>query len=234
MKRFLVKERLEQGAIVKLDAEESRHAAKSLRLEAGQEVLITDGRGREAQGEVISAGPAAVEVRLGEIRESGKTVRLELLQSVLKGPKMDWLVEKATELGVSAIYPAQSERTVASGDRKDRWLRIAESAVKQSGNLNLPEIHDLRPLASAMALPEGAVGLMLQPGAGKGLADWIREKKGSTRFVLAIGPEGGFTETEEEALLAAGYLPAALSRQILRGETAGVAALAIAAHAIDF
>lgn len=237
MRRFFVPEQsFTPGAQLKLSPEETKHAAKVLRMEAGAEVLLLNGKGSEARARFLSLGPEGAEVEILEVRTLEKAIRLELLQAPLKGPKMDWLVEKLTELGVDALWPARTQRTVAAGEKEERWQRIAQAAVKQSGNPSMPEIHSVLPLSEAVArLPE-ATKILLQPGASLSLAEAVRGAKaaGAQAVVLAIGPEGGFTPDEERQLAESGFVAACLSKQVLRGETAAIAALAIAAHCIDF
>jgi len=237
MRRFFVEGTLTPGARLTLSPEETKHAARVLRLTEGAEILLLNGLGLEARARLLSLGIEGAEAEVLEVREILKPVRLELLQAPLKGPKMDWLVEKATELGVDAIWPARTERTVAAGEKEDRWARIAQSAVKQSGNPSFPKLHALQPLDEVIArLPSDATRVHLQPGAGASLYEVISGAKagGARTIILAIGPEGGFSPAEEAKLTKAGFLPASLSRQVLRGETAALAALAIAAHCIDF
>jgi 16S rRNA (uracil1498-N3)-methyltransferase len=237
MRRFFVEQPLSVGARARLSPEETKHAARVLRLAPGAEVLLLNGLGLEARARLLSLEAEGAEAEVLEVKEITKPVRLELLQAPLKGPKMDWLVEKLTELGVDALRPARTERTVAAGEKEDRWARIAQAAVKQSGNATFPKLHPLVSFDEALAqLPAGAFRVHLQPGAAGALHEVIsRAKAGGARTViLAIGPEGGFSTTEEEKLTQAGFVPASLSRQVLRGETAALAALAIAAHCIDF
>lgn len=241
MRRFFVETDLAAGGRVRFSPEETKHAARVLRLSVGAEVLVLNGRGLEARARLLGLEPEGAEAEILEVKEVKKAVRLELLQAPLKGPKMDWLVEKLTELGVDALRPARTERTVAAGnltaDKEDRWARIAQAAVKQSGNATFPKLHPLASLAEALKqLPAESARVHLQPGAAESLHEVIvKAKKGGARTViLAIGPEGGFSPDEEILLESAGFAPASLSRQVLRGETAALAALAIAAHCIDF
>jgi 16S rRNA (uracil1498-N3)-methyltransferase len=233
MRRFLVSGGLKAGSLLTLSPEESKHAVKSLRLTEGSAIALMDGRGLEAEGRLRSADMLGAVVEIISVREADASLPIEIIQATLKGPKMDWLVEKLTEIGVSDIRLASTKHTVATGEKIDRWQRIAQSAVKQSGNPQIPSIHAAKPLAEL--LPELGHGLkiLLQPGASKGVAELVRENKGQ-RVMLAVGPEGGFTSEEERYLQEAGFVPAALSRQILRGETAALVAAALAAHSIDF
>jgi 16S rRNA (uracil1498-N3)-methyltransferase len=237
MRRFFIDQALVTGEKITLSPEETKHAARVLRLQAGAEVILLNGKGLEARARFLSLDFAGAEAEIFEVNKVSKPIRLELLQAPLKGPKMDWLVEKATELGVDAIHPARTARTAPFVEKEDRWARIAQAAVKQSGNANFPDLHAVQSLEQAiMNLPPHAARILLQPGAELSLHEAIlRAKSQSAKVViLAIGPEGGFDEQEEEKLIAAGFLAASLSKQVLRGETAALAALAIAAHCIDF
>lgn len=235
MRRFLVESPLVEGEIIRLGAEEARHAIKALRLRVGDAILLTNGQGIEADAKLAQVEPELVTVAVLKVRKLERTVSLELLQAPLKGPKMDWLIEKITEIGVAVVHLARTQNTVAAGEKIDRWQRVAQAAMKQSGNAHLPQIKAVLPLNEAMAGLSG-LKILLQPKAPIGLATAIAEGKKTEqkRIILAIGPEGGFTPDEESTLIQAGFIPAALSHQILRGETAAIAALAIASHSIDF
>lgn len=235
MKRFLVNEKLVMGAAIQLDAAESKHAARVLRLQVGDEILLTDGKGLEARAKLVQVEKEDVRAQIFELREAAtRPCRVELLQAPLKGPRMDWLVEKLTELGLDSLHPIRTQFTVASNDKEDRWSRLVQAAVKQSGNPHSMEISPLLALDEAIAeLPEG-LKILLSPSAGTSLSSLVQKKGSAKKIFLAIGPEGGFSPAEESALEAKGFLPAALSPQILRGETAAISAVAITLHLIDF
>jgi 16S rRNA (uracil1498-N3)-methyltransferase len=236
MKRFLVNHPLVEGARLQLSPEESKHAVRVMRLEPGHKVLLTDGKGVEAEAILISSDRSGATLDVGTVRSAAsKGHRLELLQGMLKGARMDWLVEKATELGVSSIRAVDTQYSVA-GERTDRWIRVAQSALKQSGNLSLPDFPAVTSLSEALPkLPEGFHGLLLSPTAKQGLAPLIKAlgpKPGTV--VLAIGPEGGFSPEEEKLLESKGFRACLLSGQILRGETAALVAASVALHALEF
>ncbi len=237
MKRFLVRERLVEGSRLQLSQEESKHCTRVMRLGAGDSILLTDGKGLEAEAKIISSEKSGVVAEVTAVKEeASRGFRFELIQAPLKGPRMDWLVEKATELGVHALHVLDSQFSVAGGERSERWQRLAQAAMKQSGNTRLPEIHDAAPLKEVLGrLPSGFAGFLLSPGASTGLAEAVSGaiKQGKEHVVLAIGPEGGFSREEEEAFAAQGFLPCLLSRQILRGETAALSALVIALHTLE-
>lgn len=236
VKRFLVNQPLVAGTRLQLSPEESKHAVRVMRLEAGAKVLLTDGKGHEAEATLLSSDKSGATFDVGAVREARvKAFRLELLQGVLKGPRMDWLVEKATELGVNAIRAVDTQYSVA-GERADRWARVAQAALKQSGNLTMPEFPPVCGLAEALDhLPSGFHGLLLSPTAKEGLAPLVKSLGPSPgTVVLAIGPEGGFSPAEEKLLETKGFRACLLSGQILRGETAALVAASVALHALEF
>jgi 16S rRNA (uracil1498-N3)-methyltransferase len=237
MKRFLVTENLAVGARIRFSPEETKHAIRVMRLGPGSKVLLTDGKGLEAEAELLDAEKSGALLEILTLRKAGeRSYRVTLLQAVLKGPRMDWLVEKATELGVDAIHMVDSQFSVA-GERAERWARLAQAAMKQSGNLRMPELRMASGLADALdRLPAGYRGFLLSPTAEKGLAEAIKGAvaKNSGLVVLAIGPEGGFSAEEESLLESRGFQACRLSAQILRGETAALAAACIALHTLEF
>ncbi|MGE3261511.1 MAG: 16S rRNA (uracil(1498)-N(3))-methyltransferase [Bacteriovoracia bacterium] len=240
MKRFLVRDPLIVGQKVQLPPEEARHAYKVLRLGIDDEVLLTDGYGKEAHGRIVESAKEAtfVEVLSVMVKANTRKISVEILQAPLKGSRMDWLVEKLTELGVDTLHPVQTEHTVATTEKEDRWIRLVQAAVKQSGNLRPLKIQALLPLADALKAEAKLPGLklLLSPSAPLSLAKALLEKISAKppRIVLAIGPEGGFSKAEEEELIRQGFQAVALSHQILRGETAGLTAAAITLHLVDF
>jgi len=237
MKRFLVAGNLALGARIELSPEEAKHCTRVMRLGVGDSLILTNGRGVEAEAKILSAEKAGVVVEITNICEQAPSpFRCELIQAPLKGPRMDWLVEKATELGVSALHVMDSQYSVAGGERSDRWKRLAQAAMKQSGNPQFPEIFDAAPLGEILGRMRGPFsGFLLSPSAQIGLADGVALalKNGATNLVLAIGPEGGFSREEDEVFQARGFLPCRISRQILRGETAAISALSIALHTLE-
>ncbi len=149
---------------------------------------------------------------------------------------------KATEIGVQLITPITTQYSVALEGKEDRWKRIVQASMKQSGNAMALEINKLQSLESVLGKKEAGAfwKFVLCPDAHLSLLQQVQIglKAGplpsKARIVLAIGPEGGFSKKEEEAFIEAGFMPASLSKNILRGETAAIAAAAILAHTIDF
>ena len=151
---------------------------------------------------------------------------------------MEWAIEKCTELGVARIVPLISRRTdshlaAASGKRVERWQRIARQAAEQSRRSSPPEIAEPAKLSGALNLSPGLRILLSESEDHKLLREVLMQENASSGIVLAIGPEGGWTEEELQAFQQAGWISASLGNTILRAETAAIAAMAIAASALN-
>ncbi len=213
------------------------HIRNVLRLGPGDSLTLVTPRGDEYSSVIRKAGQKAVEVEILEkVRVAKKDICLEiaLAQGLPRSSKMDFVIQKATELGVASIHPFTSSRSVprtnparAQG-RLARWRRIAMEACKQCGRTSVPRIHEILPLAEAIrAAGEEDRKIVLWEGAP---AAWERVFEGSPpprRFFVLVGPEGGLAEQEVKACQAAGFIPAGLGRRILRTETAALCFLAI-------
>ncbi len=227
MHRFFAQALEENTA--RLLPEEEAHCLRVLRMAAGDACqALVDGRIFAAR--ILSVSPG-VTLELGEEMPSTEArVRVTLYQGIPKGDKMDYIVQKCTEAGVCRIVPVAFSRCVARWDGKDaekkrqRLQRIAAEAAKQSGRALLPQIE--APLdfsALCRALPRHALALApWEEQRGRGIAaQW----QGQEDVALVIGPEGGISAGEIEALIAAGAVPVTLGPRIFRTETAGLAAL---------
>jgi 16S rRNA (uracil1498-N3)-methyltransferase len=218
---------LAEGAAVRLDGDRVHRLRDVLRLEAGVTIAVFDGRGAEREATLASVDRAAVTLRLGAAREAAPEppVPVTLVCGFPRGRRGDWLVEKATELGVAAIAPLATERSVLRpGDgRVERWRRIAIEAAEQSGRAIVP--------AFAEAPPPGALCLLADLGAAPTVAEALAAvappgAAGTGGIALYVGPEGGWSDEERVSLLAAGARPVTLGPRRLRVETAAVAGLA--------
>ena len=230
--RFFCPFPIAPGAQVELPPETAHHAIRVLRLEDGDAVRIFDGRGGEWAGRLARAGKALrVVLESFDGAEREPRLAVTLVQALPSGDKMDWIVEKGVELGVSAIQPVAAKRSVVrlSGERMarriDHWRQIAVAACEQCGRNRVPEVLPLLDLPQYLATPpkENETRWILAPGAGSRLCGRDRP---SGSIALLIGPEGGFEEAELLAAKAAGFGPVSLGPRVLRTETAGAAALA--------
>ncbi len=211
--------------------EDARHIAKSLRMRPGEEVTLCDCLGYDYRGEIAEVSPEAVRVRILEICKSfaEPSVQVTLCQALLKGDKMDWVVQKAVELGVRRIQPMVTARCVSRPDEKalskkvQRWQKIALEAAKQSGRGIIPEVLPAVSFQKAVkAAPKPR--LLFYEGGGRRVPELLSETEAA--LSMFIGPEGGFADEEVAQMEAEGGVRATLGPRILRAETAPLAALA--------
>ncbi len=208
----------------------AHHALRVLRLHDGDAIVLFDGSDGEVEARLIVRGKTAFAL-LGERRavERESPLQLVLVQALASGDKMDWIVQKAVELGVAAIQPVQAERSVLrlSGERADKrlahWRQVAVSACEQCGRNRIPELRPLQALTHWLAAARGELCYVLAPGGLRGFAD---EPRPQGVVHVLVGPEGGWGEAELAACDAAGTRRIGLGPRVLRTETAGLAALA--------
>lgn len=230
--RVFVHAPLAAGQRLTLEGEAAAHLGRVLRVRAGEAVTLFDGSGPEFAGEVLSVTRRSVELAVGTERKVARESALELvlLQGVCRNERMDWVVRKATELGVTAIHPILAERSVVKLDsaripgRVEHWRAIAISACEQCGRNVLPDFFPPLPVAAALAAHRGATGVLLDPEAPGG-PESLRAPDGA--LCLLVGPEGGLDERERSAARAAGYTGIRMGPRILRTETAALTGLAL-------
>jgi 16S rRNA (uracil1498-N3)-methyltransferase len=228
--RFHTENLLRAGGISLLPESSAHHAVHVLRLRPGDEVTLFDGRGGEYAGRIAAMDRLRVTVDVLQHRplERESPLAVTLVQGVSAGEKMDFTVQKATELGVAALQPVLAARSTGriSGERAElkraHWRRVAIAACEQCGRNRVPEVLPVLPLAQYCAAAAGGTRLLLSPLAGLGL----RAAKLDGSVALAAGPEAGFSAAEEAMLAASGFVPVRLGPRVLRTETAALAALA--------
>lgn len=218
--------------------EEIKHLHKVLRLGPGDLVELVNGRGQVARARIEQAHSSGVDFQIESITQTERTrPKVRLLQGLLKGPRMDWLVEKLTEVGVDEIQPVETEYSVVEAEqverRMERWRRLAQAAAKQSASLYLPEILPALSFAKALeAIPDSTTLVYLHPDASAPILHSLLEEalagSRTNLLVIACGPEGGFHPEEVLQFQKRAWRGAALGPSILRGETAGFLASAIA------
>ena len=231
MPRFHCPAPLHTGLALALPAGAARHV-QVLRLQPGDVITLFNGEGGEFDATVTRMGRSDVEVEVGAHRpvEREAARAVHLLAGITANDRMDWLVEKATELGVASITPMAAERSVLKlkGERADKklahWQGVAVAAAEQCGRNRVPTIHPAVNLKEWLAQPTVEAErwvLSLAPGTQA-----VAAVNSGTRPVLVLsGPEGGLAPTEEAAALAAGFLPVTLGSRVLRAETAPLALL---------
>jgi 16S rRNA (uracil1498-N3)-methyltransferase len=213
------------------------HVARVLRLRPGATLSLFDGRGGEIEAEIVSVQRDQVQVALRSHQaiERESPLHISLLQSLARGERMDFIVQKATELGVAELLPIATEHSVvrleqeAATRRREHWLQIAISACEQCGRNRIPAVHAVTDLSRASAhLGEGPRWILI-PQSELSLADAVRRAApdAGSAIALLIGPEGGFSEAELDLARRLNFQPCHLGPRILRAETAPVAALTI-------
>ncbi len=208
------------------------HLARILRARVGQQFEVTCGdQVRLATVSVVSDD--RVEFMLGEELSAGAVVPVTLLLAIFKFDRMEWAIEKCTELNVTTIVPVIARRTekhlaAAAEKRVERWRRIAREASEQSRRVAPPEISDPAKLTDALKTAAGLRIVLAETERQTGLADILRARDEAGSLALAVGPEGGWAEDELERFASANWIAASLGETILRAETAAIAALAIA------
>ncbi|HEV8041389.1 MAG TPA: RsmE family RNA methyltransferase [Bryobacteraceae bacterium] len=229
-RRFFV-EAIERG-YAQINDQDAHHLTRVLRVEPGQKFEISDNQ-HVYLAEVEAARKDLVKFRiLDRIDAAEPVVHTALFAALIKFERFEWLIEKATELGVSEITPVQTERSekgleAAAPKRLTRWQRIAREASEQSRRARLPNIEAPIDLAEALRMEAGHRFALDEAEARPILSALPAPRAPGDRVALLVGPEGGWTERERTAIAAAGWTAVSLGNNILRAETAAIAALAI-------
>lgn len=228
--RFYVDAPLRAGSVCTLPEDAAHHAVHVLRLRESEDITLFNGRGGEYRARIASIQRLRIAVDVLEHRaiERESPLRVTLVQGVSAGERMDSTVRKAVELGVAGLQPVLAARSVArpkgerAENRRAHWQKVVIAACEQCGRNRIPEVQPLVAVPEYRA-PSEAVKVLLSPLSKLPLS---RIALKGNDFILAAGPEAGFTAEEEAALADAGFVPASLGPRVLRTETAAVAALA--------
>jgi 16S rRNA (uracil1498-N3)-methyltransferase len=220
------------GDRIELEAGAARHLTSALRMNSGQLVTLFNGQGGEYTAELVEAKKGKATVTINSFnqvdRESSLSIHLAI--GISRGERMDWIVQKATELGVSEITPLFTERCEVklSGDRLDKkvghWQQVAISACEQSQRNRIPSVNTPIKLEQWQQDCEASLKLVLHHRTEKSLGDMLAP---SAEIALLIGPEGGLSEREIEQAISLDFSSLALGRRVLRTETAPLAAISI-------
>ncbi|MDD2553561.1 MAG: 16S rRNA (uracil(1498)-N(3))-methyltransferase [Desulfotomaculaceae bacterium] len=235
--RFFVEPAHIGNDLVRITGPDVIHITRVLRLRRGSIVVLLDGKGKSYEAEIQSPGRDEVVCRIKKelLTASACPVQVTLVQGIPKGDKMDIIIQKGTELGVSRVIPLISRRSVVKLDadrmrrKGERWQRIAMEAAKQCRRPDVPEVSDAADLGQILAsLPGKCVALMpWEEECQVSLKDVIYKHNTGEEIYVFIGPEGGFTPGEVEQARASGVRSVTLGPRILRTETAGMAVLAM-------
>jgi 16S rRNA (uracil1498-N3)-methyltransferase len=233
LRRLFAAAAMEPGRILDLPADSARHAAKVLRMRAGAEAIAFDGRGAQFRIRLIAAGKRGVRVEVLEpvLPQPEPPLPITLAQGLCRREKMDWVIQKATELGVARIVPVITERSVARLDsgrsekRLTHWRAVIAHACEQCGRSVMPSVDPAVGIGDFLESHEQQyTGIVLDPDATQSLA---KIDAAPTGLTLLTGPEGGLTSAELETAVHAGFSRAAIGPRTLRTETAALAGIAL-------
>jgi 16S rRNA (uracil1498-N3)-methyltransferase len=221
------------GAGFALPEAAASHLARVLRLQPGDACVLFNGDGHDYAATISAVGKREVRVRVDAAVAVGheSPLRITLVQGIARGETMDWIQQKATELGVGAVVPVSSERSEVRLDRERadkrlaHWRSVVVAACEQSGRASVPAVAPSQPLAEAMEGLDAQPRYLLDPQAAR--ASGALATTPLTGCVLAVGPEGGWSPRDRGLLAQAGFEGLRLGPRVLRTETAGIAAIAV-------
>jgi 16S rRNA (uracil1498-N3)-methyltransferase len=234
MRRFFLPASQIRDSQAVISGSEFHHLRHVLRLQAGEDILLCDEHGTEYQGTIVLFSSTSAEVRITHLTPTPSRFSLTLVQGLLKGQKMDLVIEKATELGVHQIIPLVSQFTVAQlrvnrqSDRLSRWQRIAQSAAKQSGT-RVPHVTAPQSLGEVLQASQNSSEKILfyEKTRGETLKHFVETHPTLSTLSILIGAEGGFAEEEVEQARQAGCHVLSLGPHVLRAETASIVAISL-------
>ncbi|GAB6094516.1 16S rRNA (uracil(1498)-N(3))-methyltransferase [Desulfatiferula olefinivorans] len=239
MRRFFISDSAIDGRTATLSGQDARHLKDVLRLSVGDTVCLIDGGGQEHLADITAMEPGVVTLAVRETRE-GKTespVHITLAQAYLKDKKMDDLIRPLTELGINRFLPVLSSRCVARPEaskikaRRERWEKIARESLKQCRRSQLPDISEAITLEDLFKSTHADdLNIMFWENAHQPIPTANPAGKSPRRIVLLLGPEGGFSDDEATRARENGFVTATLGPRILRAETAGLTACALAQY----
>ncbi|HPZ53798.1 MAG TPA: 16S rRNA (uracil(1498)-N(3))-methyltransferase [Bacillota bacterium] len=242
LRRFFVTPEAIAGNTFTITGADAKHIASVLRMGRGDQIELVVGDGRSCTATIVSASPFQItgEIVSTSICSNEPEVLISLIQCLPKGDKMDLVVQKCVEIGVTSIVPAISDRTVVrlqterAQKKAARWRRIAEEACKQCGRSSLPTISDVISFEDAVrsAPPDSLKLIPYELESERSLKQQL-EKSDPTSVVVCIGPEGGFSQDEVSFAESHGFIPVTLGNRILRTETAGLVVAACILYHMD-
>ncbi|MBE3553518.1 MAG: 16S rRNA (uracil(1498)-N(3))-methyltransferase [Thermicanus sp.] len=240
MQRYLLSKEKIIGEKIFFTEEDLHHILHVMRFQVGDKVIVGDGKERAYLVELTSLSPKKGEGIILEplYEERELPVKVTLAQGLSKGEKMDWIIQKATELGVFAILPFTSSRTIVKLDKTKeqdrilRWQRIAKEAAEQCHRTYLPQILPPVPYEKLLQMAQGYDFSFIpyEKEGSRSLLPFVEKIPVNRRILVVIGPEGGFSEEEVQRAEKEGIYPVSLGKRILRTETAAIAALSVFVH----
>ena len=239
MRRIFIKALLQEELVI--TGGDAHHLGRVMRARAGDRILVADDEGKVGEYELTGFTESSVSMRLVQYVEerTESPVEIVLAQCLPKGDKLDLIVQKATELGVNVIVPLASDNCVVRYDgrkakaKQEKWQKIADEAGKQCGRSRLPVVMPVQPFKAWLreaAAEQGdavAVCMCYENELQQGMKDFLQGQRAAKRFVVIIGPEGGFSLAEAALAKELGIASVSLGTRILRAETAAISAVAL-------
>ena len=236
MARFYVPDAQVEEGMLRVEGSEARHIRSVLRLKAGDRISVFDGSGKEYEGTLVELRSTSVLMKIVQTLspQNDSPLEITLAQSLLKGEKMDYLIQKATELGIRQIVPFTSSRSIPllekakREERHRRWEKIAIEASKQCGRGVLPRINPIQDFSEILrSAASDALRLILWEKEGIRLKRILEGAGGTRGIFFVVGPEGGWSEEEVEESRRNAFTPITLGKRILRSETASLCFVSI-------
>ena len=239
MRRIFIKALLQEELVI--TGGDAHHLGRVMRARAGDRILVADDEGKVGEYELTGFTESSVSMRLVQYVEerTESPVEIVLAQCLPKGDKLDLIVQKATELGVNVIVPLASDNCVVRYDskkaqaRQEKWQKIADEAGKQCGRSRLPEVQPVQPFGEWLREMAGeqsgdtAICMCYENELQQGIKEFLQGRKAAKRFVVIVGPEGGFSLAEAALAKELGIASVSLGTRILRAETAAISAAAV-------
>lgn len=249
MSKFFIPPECIKGNLALIVGQEAHHILDVMRLKKQDRITAFDGTGKLYEGKILDTTNKKVKVQIEHVVQDSQKTDLEitLAQGLPKKNKMDYIIEKCTELGIDLIMPTQTTRTVVKLDRvrfasrKLRWQKVAREAAKQCGRTTIPQVQGLSPWPTVLSalsnfdlkLLFSLVSLVSLGKQRQRLKDVLRAHNKAKRIILLIGPEGDFTPEEVRGALNAGCIAVSLGKNILKSDTAAISALAMVNYELN-
>ena len=236
--RIFSPEALHEGKLLEIEKDNSQYIKNVLRMRPGDKLSLFDGRGSEHEAVIVDLSEGRLSLKIGEkINVGVSNLNVTLAQSFPKGSKMDFIIQKSTELGADRIIPFISSRSIPrlsetkAETRCERWRKIAIEASRQCGRAKIPEVTGIVTFEEMLTMrEEESLGILLwEDESEKGIKEILRDERYHPldKFFIVVGPEGGFSKEEVERATAHNFISATMGALILRTETAPLAILSI-------
>ena len=237
MTRIFIETTIREWTTLELTGDKAHYLSTVLRLTPGSKLSVIDSSGSAYLASLVSVSRRIAILKIEERCSSApeSPLHLTLMQGLLKGDKMEFVIQKASELGVTQLFPVITERSQIRETRKlQRWQKIAEEASRQCGRAAVTRIFEPQDLEAVTPSfdDSGPAGLIFWEHAGLPFSSSLEKCSGKKKIILLIGPEGGFSEKEVSSAAEKGFHVTSMGKRILRAETAAIAAISVAQYVL--